>query len=67
MLQCNVALESRYDPNPFDVAILLRPPFSYRHLNQVPTWRYRYRGIFPGVTPYQWLGSYHESKSVRPD
>ena len=31
-------------------------------MNDVPTWRYRYMGVFPEVTPYQWLGSYHESK-----
>ncbi|OAR01793.1 hypothetical protein LLEC1_06994, partial [Akanthomyces lecanii] len=33
---------------------------QYRHLNSVPTWRYRYTGVFPEVTPYPWLGSYHE-------
>lgn len=37
----------------------------YRYMNKVPTWRYRYFGVFPEVTPYSWLGSYHECKSPR--
>ncbi|OAA52748.1 carboxylesterase family protein [Beauveria brongniartii RCEF 3172] len=34
---------------------------QHRHLNNVPTWRYRYMGVFPEVTPYSWLGSYHQA------
>ncbi|KAJ3494921.1 hypothetical protein NLG97_g3763 [Lecanicillium saksenae] len=33
---------------------------EYRYLNNVTAWRYRYMGVFPEVTPYSWLGSYHE-------
>ncbi|KLO95281.1 related to esterase [Fusarium fujikuroi] len=32
---------------------------SYRALNSVPIWRYRYMGVFPEVTPYSWLRAYH--------
>ncbi|KAJ6786102.1 hypothetical protein PWT90_10597 [Aphanocladium album] len=33
---------------------------EYRYVNNVTAWRYRYMGVFPEVTPYSWLGSYHE-------
>jgi len=33
---------------------------SFRALHGVPTWRYRYMGVFPSVTPYDWLGAYHQ-------
>ncbi|KAF4331850.1 carboxylesterase family [Fusarium beomiforme] len=32
---------------------------SFRALNSVPVWRYRYMGVFPEVTPYSWLRAYH--------
>ncbi|KLO83622.1 esterase [Fusarium fujikuroi] len=32
---------------------------SYRALNSVPIWRYRYMGVFPEVTTYSWLRAYH--------
>jgi hypothetical protein len=32
---------------------------SFRTRHGVPVWRYRYKGVFPSVTPYPWLGAYH--------
>ncbi|KAL2129923.1 hypothetical protein VTI74DRAFT_7140 [Chaetomium olivicolor] len=34
---------------------------SFRVKQGVPTWRYRYKGVFPSVTPYPWLGAYHSA------
>jgi hypothetical protein len=32
---------------------------AFRVKHGVPVWRYRYKGVFPSVTPYPWLGAYH--------
>ncbi|PKX90586.1 carboxylesterase family protein [Aspergillus novofumigatus IBT 16806] len=33
----------------------------FRAKHQVPVWRYRYMGVFPTVTFFSWLGSYHQA------
>ncbi|THC88075.1 hypothetical protein EYZ11_012476 [Aspergillus tanneri] len=33
---------------------------SFRAKHQVPVWRYRYMGVFPTVTFYPWVRSYHQ-------
>ncbi|GFF44552.1 cholinesterase [Aspergillus lentulus] len=33
----------------------------FRTKHQVPVWRYRYMGVFPTITFFSWLGSYHQA------
>ncbi|KAF5861087.1 hypothetical protein ETB97_000598 [Aspergillus alliaceus] len=33
----------------------------FRTKHQVPVWRYRYMAVFPTVTFFPWLGSYHQA------
>jgi carboxylesterase type B len=35
---------------------------NFRSAFGVPTWRYRYFGVFPNLNPLPWLGAYHASE-----
>ncbi|KID64795.1 carboxylesterase family protein, partial [Metarhizium hybridum] len=34
---------------------------GFRYVHRVPTWRYRYAGVFPAVTPFPWARAYHQA------
>ncbi|KJK79605.1 hypothetical protein H634G_05197 [Metarhizium anisopliae BRIP 53293] len=34
---------------------------GFRYVHRVPTWRYRYAGVFPAVTPFPWARVYHQA------